>query len=308
MQREDATEILSTSSGKSPSWTLPLLARKEGVSLVITPFTSLGLDSELSNKCDGVSSLFIYSEKNTQQDFEQAATGDMLVIYVCPEMLEGPSFDSAMGSHIWDVMRVWIELPPRIHAPSHPRHPMHPIPPAAPACAPAILAQRKRAPPRRFAGPAQWTVHALTHAHCIPPQCPTRISCAIPATLFRTSHPPTVITRHRPARHPVIFCCKPFVSPPGPHHAGMTVCACLLVPSCSAHHRRSTTQPSPPFPLLAVHLSLSYSDPGSFSFSFESPFSNFWPSPRSLGIKTQSLRSVASRNAHILSESSSNHS
>ncbi|KAJ7234123.1 hypothetical protein C8J57DRAFT_1575567 [Mycena rebaudengoi] len=169
---------------------------------------------------------------------------------------------------------------------------MHPIPPAAPACAPAIPAQRKRAPPRCFAGPAQWTVHPLTHARCIPPPCPTRIFCAIPATLFRTSHPPAVIVRHRPARHPVIFCCKPFVFAPGPHHAGMTVCACLLAPSCGAHHRRSTTQPSPPFLLLAVHLSLSYSDPGSFSFSFESPFSNFWPSPRSPGI---TLGSVSKR-------------
>jgi hypothetical protein len=48
MRRGDATVISATGSGKSLSWTLPLLARKEGISLVITPFTSLGLDGELS--------------------------------------------------------------------------------------------------------------------------------------------------------------------------------------------------------------------------------------------------------------------
>ncbi|KAJ7681169.1 hypothetical protein B0H17DRAFT_847457, partial [Mycena rosella] len=83
----DAVFISSTGSGKSLSWVLPLLARKEGISLVVTPYTSLGLDGELSNDCDGISSLFIHSEKKKQKDFETAAMGEMLVIYVCPEML-----------------------------------------------------------------------------------------------------------------------------------------------------------------------------------------------------------------------------
>jgi hypothetical protein len=48
MRHADAVVISSTGSGKSLTWTLPLLARKEGISLVITPFTSLGLDGELS--------------------------------------------------------------------------------------------------------------------------------------------------------------------------------------------------------------------------------------------------------------------
>ncbi|KAJ7867334.1 hypothetical protein B0H14DRAFT_2247214, partial [Mycena olivaceomarginata] len=46
MRHADAVVISSTGSGKSLTWTLPLLARKEGISLVITPFTSLGLDGE----------------------------------------------------------------------------------------------------------------------------------------------------------------------------------------------------------------------------------------------------------------------
>ncbi|KAJ7908414.1 P-loop containing nucleoside triphosphate hydrolase protein [Mycena leptocephala] len=87
MRHADAVLISSTGSGKSLTWTLPLLARKEGISLVITPFTSLGLDGELSNNCDGVSSLFIYHEQNTQKDFELAAQGDMLVVYLYRDSL-----------------------------------------------------------------------------------------------------------------------------------------------------------------------------------------------------------------------------
>ncbi|KAJ7211426.1 P-loop containing nucleoside triphosphate hydrolase protein [Mycena rebaudengoi] len=72
-----------------------------GISLAVTPFTSLGLDGEISNDCDGISSIFIYSEKNTQKDFERVATGEMLVVYVCPEMLESPSFARLVHSTSW---------------------------------------------------------------------------------------------------------------------------------------------------------------------------------------------------------------
>jgi hypothetical protein len=48
MRKGDALVIAPTGSGKSLTWTLPLLARKEGTSLVITPYTSLGLDGESS--------------------------------------------------------------------------------------------------------------------------------------------------------------------------------------------------------------------------------------------------------------------
>ncbi|KAJ7684986.1 ATP-dependent DNA helicase [Mycena polygramma] len=101
MRHTDVVLISCTGSGKSLSWILPLLARKEGISLVVTPYTSLGLDGELSNHCDGISSIFIYSEQNTQQDFENAATTEMLVIYVCPEMLESPSFARLVHSQSW---------------------------------------------------------------------------------------------------------------------------------------------------------------------------------------------------------------
>ncbi|KAJ6626328.1 hypothetical protein B0H10DRAFT_1781634, partial [Mycena sp. CBHHK59/15] len=101
MRHSDAVVVLSTGSGKSLSWILPVLARKEGISLVVTPYTSLGLDSEVFNDCDGISSIFIYSERNTLKDFELTATGEMLVVYVCPEMLESPSLARLTHSKSW---------------------------------------------------------------------------------------------------------------------------------------------------------------------------------------------------------------
>ncbi|KAJ6545289.1 P-loop containing nucleoside triphosphate hydrolase protein [Mycena capillaripes] len=101
MRTGDAVVTAPTGSGKSLTWTLPLLARKEGTSLVITPYTSLGLDGESSNECDGITSTFIYSEQNTLEDFQRVADGDMQVVYVCPEMLESPSFARLLHSPAW---------------------------------------------------------------------------------------------------------------------------------------------------------------------------------------------------------------
>ncbi|KAF8128812.1 P-loop containing nucleoside triphosphate hydrolase protein [Mycena galopus ATCC 62051] len=94
MRTGDAVVVAPTGSGKSLTWTLPLLARKEGISLVVTPYTSLGLDGESSNDCDGVTSTFIYSEKNTAADFERVAQMDM-------HMLESPSFARLLHSPTW---------------------------------------------------------------------------------------------------------------------------------------------------------------------------------------------------------------
>ncbi|KAJ7679453.1 P-loop containing nucleoside triphosphate hydrolase protein [Mycena polygramma] len=101
MRRGDAVVIAPTGSGKSLTWILPLLARQGGTSLVITPYTSLGLDGEASNDCAGITSTFIYSEKNTLEDFTRIAEGDMQVVYVCPEMLESPSFARLLHSPTW---------------------------------------------------------------------------------------------------------------------------------------------------------------------------------------------------------------
>jgi superfamily II DNA helicase RecQ len=43
----DVIVVSPTGSGKSLVWVLPLLARQGGISLVVTLYTSLGLDSEI---------------------------------------------------------------------------------------------------------------------------------------------------------------------------------------------------------------------------------------------------------------------
>ncbi|KAJ7715540.1 P-loop containing nucleoside triphosphate hydrolase protein [Mycena metata] len=99
MRRGDGLVIAPTGSGKSSMSILPLLARKEGISLVITPFTSLGLDGEHSNTANGITSLFIYSEQNTLEDFNNA--GEMLS---WRGRLSGIYIDEAHlvhESHIW---------------------------------------------------------------------------------------------------------------------------------------------------------------------------------------------------------------
>ncbi|KAJ7689932.1 P-loop containing nucleoside triphosphate hydrolase protein, partial [Mycena rosella] len=101
MRRGDGVVIAPTGYGKSLTWALPLLARQEGISLVIIPYTTLGLDGGLSNTCDGITSIFIYSEQNSLEDFEQVANGEMQIVYVCPEMLESPSFARILHSARW---------------------------------------------------------------------------------------------------------------------------------------------------------------------------------------------------------------
>lgn len=43
---EDVVVIAPTGIGKSHLWVLPLLAQRNAISLVITPYTSLGLEGE----------------------------------------------------------------------------------------------------------------------------------------------------------------------------------------------------------------------------------------------------------------------
>lgn len=57
----DVCVISPTGSGKSLLWLIPLLVQSKGISLVITPYTNLGIEGE--TKC--VVQIFIYFEINT---------------------------------------------------------------------------------------------------------------------------------------------------------------------------------------------------------------------------------------------------
>ncbi|KAJ7476788.1 ATP-dependent DNA helicase [Mycena latifolia] len=97
----DVCAVGPTGCGKSLLWVLPLHAMNGGISLVITPYTSLGCEGESNNHGEGVSSIFLYSEQNHTRDFELAANGDKMVIYACIEMIEGPSFARLLHSEAW---------------------------------------------------------------------------------------------------------------------------------------------------------------------------------------------------------------
>ncbi|KAJ7791453.1 hypothetical protein B0H14DRAFT_3566779 [Mycena olivaceomarginata] len=97
----DVCVIGPTGCGKSLLWVLPLHAMGGGISLVITPYTSLGREAENNNHGKGVSSIFLCSEQNSAADFALSANGDMMVIYACIEMIESPSFARLLHADEW---------------------------------------------------------------------------------------------------------------------------------------------------------------------------------------------------------------
>ncbi|KAJ2924674.1 hypothetical protein H1R20_g12438, partial [Candolleomyces eurysporus] len=92
--------IAPTGSGKSLVWVLGLVAQKGGISLVIVPYTSLGLQGEQrSYGAPAISSHFIYSENKAPELLEKVAKGQgMQIVYICPEMLESPAIACILHS------------------------------------------------------------------------------------------------------------------------------------------------------------------------------------------------------------------
>ncbi|KAF8998375.1 P-loop containing nucleoside triphosphate hydrolase protein [Cyathus striatus] len=89
---EDICVIAPTGAGKSLLWILPLLAQKQGISLVIVPFTSLGVQGENRHKNSHITATFLSSENCSPEILRKIAQSvGMHVIYTCPEMLETPA-------------------------------------------------------------------------------------------------------------------------------------------------------------------------------------------------------------------------
>ncbi|KAK7473221.1 ATP-dependent DNA helicase RecQ [Stygiomarasmius scandens] len=105
----DIILISPTGSGKSLLWCLPLVARSLGVceadavgiSLVITPYTSLGKQGESLAHGLGITSTFVHSEKRSYDALEAVAGVDGHVVYICAEMLESPSFAQVLFATRW---------------------------------------------------------------------------------------------------------------------------------------------------------------------------------------------------------------
>ncbi|KAH7902837.1 P-loop containing nucleoside triphosphate hydrolase protein [Hygrophoropsis aurantiaca] len=89
---EDVCVIAPTGAGKSMLRILPLLVHDTGISLIITPYTSLGIEGQ--NRCEdlGFSSAFVHSEQKEESLLEEIARGQRRIVFVCVEMLESPTF------------------------------------------------------------------------------------------------------------------------------------------------------------------------------------------------------------------------
>ncbi|KAF6743279.1 ATP-dependent DNA helicase [Ephemerocybe angulata] len=91
-RKSDLCVVAPTGAGKSTLWMLPLLAQKGGVSLVIVPFTSLGVQGENRHQNLAISATFLHSGNSETRILERIAKiSEMHVVYVCPEMLETPA-------------------------------------------------------------------------------------------------------------------------------------------------------------------------------------------------------------------------
>ncbi|KAF7972754.1 hypothetical protein HWV62_17122 [Athelia sp. TMB] len=97
-QRGDVCVIAPTGAGKSLVWLLPLLVQTDAIALVITPYTNLGIEGQTRTRNDKISSIFIYSEQKDTQILEDIARGVYRVVFVCAEMLEGPTFAQVLHS------------------------------------------------------------------------------------------------------------------------------------------------------------------------------------------------------------------
>ncbi|KAI0752220.1 P-loop containing nucleoside triphosphate hydrolase protein [Irpex lacteus] len=94
----DICVIAPTGAGKSMLWCLPLLTSSSAVSLVVTPYTSLGSQGELDMNNYGLRSIFVHSEQNSDRDLERIAQGHYRVVFICVESLETPRFARVLHS------------------------------------------------------------------------------------------------------------------------------------------------------------------------------------------------------------------
>ncbi|KAL4242295.1 hypothetical protein ABKN59_012046 [Abortiporus biennis] len=89
---KDVCIIAPTGSGKSLLWTLPLLAVPSSISLVVTPYTTLGREGEERSRNMSLPAVFVNQDQHDEVTLEQVALGAYRIVFICPEMLEEPRF------------------------------------------------------------------------------------------------------------------------------------------------------------------------------------------------------------------------
>ncbi|KAG2740621.1 hypothetical protein P692DRAFT_20851337 [Suillus brevipes Sb2] len=93
---KDVCVIAPTGQGKSLLWVLPLLVQKSGVSLLITPYTSLGSEGQDRNCALGIRSVFINANQKDATTLADAARGHYRVVFACVEMMESPAMAKSL--------------------------------------------------------------------------------------------------------------------------------------------------------------------------------------------------------------------
>ncbi|KAG2132720.1 uncharacterized protein EDB93DRAFT_1041624, partial [Suillus bovinus] len=87
---KDVCVIALTGQSTSLLCVLPLLVQKLGVSLVITPYTSLGLEGQDRHCALGIRSVFINMNQKDATTLADGAHGLYIIVFTCVEMMESP--------------------------------------------------------------------------------------------------------------------------------------------------------------------------------------------------------------------------
>ncbi|KAF8834418.1 hypothetical protein BDN67DRAFT_985334 [Paxillus ammoniavirescens] len=95
---QDVCVIAPTGQGKSMLWVLLLLIQRTSCSLVITPYTSLGLEGQSRNLNMGLPSVFVHAGQKGTKLIRDIAGGRYRVIFACLAMLESPAFAEILHS------------------------------------------------------------------------------------------------------------------------------------------------------------------------------------------------------------------
>lgn len=98
----DALAIMPTGAGKSLCYQIPALLLP-GLTLVISPLISLMQDQVKGLSAAGIPAAYINSaltENQIAKALQLAAQGSYKIIYVAPERLESPTFQSFAASEI----------------------------------------------------------------------------------------------------------------------------------------------------------------------------------------------------------------
>ncbi|KAI0313720.1 hypothetical protein OF83DRAFT_1065025, partial [Amylostereum chailletii] len=103
-RKTDVCLIVPMGARKSLLWVLPLVVQERGISLVVTPFTSLDAEGKLRMVEMGFPSVFVHTGQNTENILLAVARGHYRVVFICAEELESPTFARVVHCKAFQTM------------------------------------------------------------------------------------------------------------------------------------------------------------------------------------------------------------